>query len=445
MASIWFSNATERDFFIFVAVRQRLRRHLRRHKYKKRFWVRKTFAKRKQKGEFHLLVKDLLLADHEYFFTYFRMTPQKYEELLTLIAPHITKSSKRREAIEPSERLSATLRYLATGDAQQTIAMSYRISPTTIGRIVMETCQVLWQVLSSKGYITAPNSVKRWKEISREFELMWNFPNCLGALDGKHIVMQAPARSGSEYFNYKKTHSIVLLAVCDAKYQFTLVDIGNSGRISDGGVFENSMIGYGINQHSLSFPENTILKGSDKVLPYVLVGDEAFPLKPNLMKPYAGGGNSRSERIFNYRLSRARWVIENTFGIAASRFRILRRPIIAKTELVIAITQAIVVLHNYLMEDTNKGRATRYCPHGYTDSNGQSNGQWRAEVASDNNCINIRNCCTNTYSRDAKNVRHSFKEYFNSPQGEVPWQWNVVDSVSNSFDQQPITIEELLQ
>ena len=213
------------------------------------------------------------------------MTPQKYEELLTLIAPHITKSSKRREAIEPSERLSATLRYLATGDAQQTIAMSYRISPTTIGRIVMKTCQVLWQVLSSKGYITAPNSVKRWKEISREFELMWNFPNCLGALDGKHIVMQAPARSGSEYFNYKKTHSIVLLAVCDAKYQFTLVDIGNSGRISDGGIFENSMIGYGINQHSLSFPENTILKGSDKVLPYVLVGDEAFPLKPNLMKP----------------------------------------------------------------------------------------------------------------------------------------------------------------
>lgn len=83
------------------------------------------------------------------------------------------------------------------------------------------------------------------------------------------------------------------------------------------------MIGYGINQHSLSFPENTILKGSDKVLPYVLVGDEAFQLKPNLMKPYAGGGNSRSERIFNYRLSRARRVIENTFGIAASQFRIL--------------------------------------------------------------------------------------------------------------------------
>jgi hypothetical protein len=59
-------------------------------------------------------------------------------------------------------------------------------------------------VLSLKGYIEAPTSVDKWKTISREFELMWNFPNCLGAIDGKHIVMKAPARSGSDYFNYKK-------------------------------------------------------------------------------------------------------------------------------------------------------------------------------------------------------------------------------------------------
>ena len=39
-----------------------------------------------------------------------------------------------------------------------------------------------------------------------DFETMWDFPNCVGAIDGKHLVMQAPSRSGSRYFNYEKTH-----------------------------------------------------------------------------------------------------------------------------------------------------------------------------------------------------------------------------------------------
>ena len=89
------------------------------------------------------------------------------------------------------------------------------------------------------------------------------------------------------------------------------------------------------------------------------------------MKPYSAESIRRPERVFNYQLSRARRVIENTFGIASSRFHVLRRPIIASVELVVAATKAIVVLHNYLMEDTVKGMETQYCPHGFIDSSGQ--------------------------------------------------------------------------
>ena len=119
---------------------------------------------------------------------------------------------------------------------------SYRISPTTKGRIISETRQTLWRVLSEKSFIKAPDSEKEWLAIAAEFNDKWNFPHCLGAIDGKHVLIQAPARSGSNFFNYKKCFSIVLLAVCNANYEFTLVDIGEAGRQSNGGVYSSKQL-----------------------------------------------------------------------------------------------------------------------------------------------------------------------------------------------------------
>ena len=91
------------------------------------------------------------------------------------------------------------------------------------------------------------------------------------AIDGKHVLIQAPPRSGSVYFSYKKTFSIVLMAVCDSKYRFTLVDIGDSRSRSDGSVFANSFLG---------------LATENDMLPFVFVGDDAFGLKENMVKPF---------------------------------------------------------------------------------------------------------------------------------------------------------------
>ena len=103
------------------------------------------------------------------------MLPETFEILLGLVAPPINKKTrKKREPISVDWRLLVTLRYLSTGDAHTTIAAKYRVSPTTIGRIISETCNALWDKLKEAGHIRTPSSVHAWKNIAREFEDRWN-------------------------------------------------------------------------------------------------------------------------------------------------------------------------------------------------------------------------------------------------------------------------------
>ena len=299
--------------------------------------------------------------------------------------------------------------------------MSYRVGHSTVGLIIKETCQALWTVLMPK-VLKAPSTQQEWKEIAEDFHGVWNFPMCLGAVDGKHVVIQAPKLAGSEYFNYKRTHSIVLMAVCDARYCFTLIDIGNSGRHSDGGVFVNAEFGQRFIHGDLNMPSNGCLPGTNIVIPYCIVGDAAFPLRHNLMRPYPGRCLPHDKSVFNYRLSRARRVIENTFGILVTRRRILRRPIIADPPTVVGIVKAACCLHNFLQ--TRNSYASPYVDQ--EDRSGNVvNGQWRSE-ARGTNFQSLGRLGTNMHSRHAGLVRDIFKDYFTSEIGRLPWQDAIV-------------------
>ena len=103
------------------------------HNTQRRFWVREIYQEREEKGEFNQLIKQMMERDPEYFRRCFRMSPDKFYELLTLVGPDITKqSTQMRDPISAEQRLAVTLRYLTTGDAQRTIAASYMMSPTTV-------------------------------------------------------------------------------------------------------------------------------------------------------------------------------------------------------------------------------------------------------------------------------------------------------------------------
>ena len=70
-----------------------------------------------------------------------------------------------------------------------------------------------------------------WNSSASKFRDLWHFPNCLAAIDGKHVSIQCPINGGSLYFNYKGLNSTVLLALVDAEYKFLTVDVGSYGKI----------------------------------------------------------------------------------------------------------------------------------------------------------------------------------------------------------------------
>lgn len=408
-----------------------LRRNRKKRKsLRKRLWIREIFKSRLTRGEYHALISEMKLVDHESFYRYFHMTPQRFSHLLGLVGPLIKRQDTRfRQEITPDERLAITLRYLVTGDSMQTISFSYRVGHSTVSGIIDSTCVALWNALQPQ-YMPRPSTASEWKRVSQGFEEIWNFPHCVGAIDGKHIVMQAPACSGSTFYNYKGTHSIVLLAVCDAHYCFTLVDIGDAGRHSDGGVLCNSAFGQAMEVGGLSLPEMDMINGIRTSIPYFFVGDAAFPLKTYMLRPYPGKYLPEGKRIFNYRLSRARRVIENSFGIMTTRFRIFRRCIIANPDKVTKITKATSCLHNYLKisEVSSNVSSRQYCPPGYVDHEDRDGnlipGDWRNVVA--DGLQHIPRVGSNSYSQTAAHLRDTMQDYFASPAGTVPWQINHV-------------------
>lgn len=197
------------------------------------------------------------------------------------------------------------------------------------------------------------------------------------------------------------------MAVVDHDYCFRYVNNGANGRNSDGGIFKNSKL--------RSDLENNLLpKGG------FLVGDDAFPLKSYLLKPYSGTNLSTKQKIFNYRVSRARRIVENAFGILASRFRIFQKPVPTNDETTDKIIRASCALHNWLRL-TSPGH---YFPRGCVDeedidSGSVSGGSWRQELIV--TLPTITDHSTNNAARTARELRDKYAEFF-SGAGAVSWQ-----------------------
>ncbi|XP_068102531.1 uncharacterized protein [Hyperolius riggenbachi] len=126
-----------------------------------------------------------------------------FDTLLEMVKDDLRKKDTTfRRAVTPQEQLLITLRYIATGQTYTSLHVTFRIGKSTVAGIVVRTSRILWTRLRAR-YMPVPDTTK-WEEIAQGFWTECKFPNCVGALDGKHIRIQKPVGSGSHYFNYKK-------------------------------------------------------------------------------------------------------------------------------------------------------------------------------------------------------------------------------------------------
>lgn len=267
-----------------------------------------------------------------------------------------------------------------------------------------------------------PNSEEEWRIIGREFEEKWQFPNCLGSVDGKHIRISPPQDAGSFYWNYKGYNSLVLMAIANANYELIYCHMGTNGRISDGGVIENTTFYEKLAKEELKLPTPSLAKHSSTQLPWVFIGDEAFSLRKDFLKPFGLRDLSRERKIFNYRLSRARRIIENVFGIIAARFRILHTEINLKLDNIDLVVLTCAVLHNYLR---------RKCCDSYTPPESLDEEDWtQSEIHTglrvDPGILSgLQRRHNRNNTEEANQVRELFVRYFNGD-GQVRWQNNMI-------------------
>lgn len=276
---------------------------------------------------------------------------------------------------------------------------------STVSKIVDDVCDALWKNMQPL-YMPTPDE-NMWRNVATGFNDRWNFPHCIGAVDGKHVKIQCPLFSGSCYYNYKKYYSTVLLGLVDAEYKFVSIDVGSYGKECDSSIFLNSTLGKRMTSYSLSMPEDEPLVTGRVKVPYVVVGDEGFPLQRYLIRPYPRKNLNDEKRVYNYRVSRCRRVVENAFGILAQRWRVYFRPLQCKIDSVYKIIKATVILHNYL---SSKGNVTAVGNHEEIRTAYQT-------------CWKPVPKCAAQATKEQVRIRNHFVDYFNSTEGSVPWQW----------------------
>ncbi|XP_023235760.1 protein ANTAGONIST OF LIKE HETEROCHROMATIN PROTEIN 1-like [Centruroides sculpturatus] len=296
---------------------------------KKRCWKRQT-------SSVHWEITIPKYTD-TYFHIKFHVSKYTFQDILKYCSPYLMKKdTNMRCAIPVEKRVGIAIHVLSNASDYTTIANLYGIGKSTVGKILKEFCDVLCQVLYQQ-IIKLPSTSSDLDEVVNGFFNQWNFPDVFGCLDGIHIPIMAPKRGyPDDYRNDQKGFSIVLLGLCDHKYNFRYINVGSPGKMSNAEIFENTLLSKFAKQQVL-FPKERDLH---------IVANASFPFNLWLMRPILHSNLSKEEENFNNSISNVLTAIKETFARLKGRWKILMRRCDIKLEDVNKIIVACCILHN---------------------------------------------------------------------------------------------------
>ncbi|XP_064117663.1 putative nuclease HARBI1 [Macrobrachium nipponense] len=326
-----------------------------------------------------------------------------------------------RNEQEVGLKLAVTLHHLASGNDYPSLQYSFRVSESSICRFIPLVCQAIIDTYKPE-VLKCLKTAEAWNNVAKRFASKWNYFNSVGALDGKHVAIKKPKDGGSLYFNYKKFHSIVLMALSDAKYRFLFVDVGAEGA-GDGGTWRKCILARAITSNRAGLPQDTNLPNDVEPILFHIVANDAFALRSWMMEPYSHQSQDPTKRLYSYRLSHAHCVVENAFGLLHMRLQVFRRTMQQDVKVCKKITLCTCVMHKLTLQ---------HYPYAGTDVDHEDQHHnvvpsiWRQESLNLMEQLMARR--GPNYTRRAKTIRDYLAQYHSSDAGEVEWQERIVFS-----------------